>query len=103
MISFLFFVKIIILSDDHNNNPGLDKPNNGNVKGILEDDNGNLWLSTNRGITCFNPETKQFKNYNKSDGLQSDQFNLKGICKLSTGELLFGGTNGYNRFPHFQE
>jgi ligand-binding sensor domain-containing protein len=71
---------------------------NNNVLGILEAKDGNLWLSTNKGLSCFNPETKVFKNYNKSDGLQSDQFSVKAQYKLSTGELLFGGTNGYNRF-----
>ncbi len=71
---------------------------NNNVLGILEDKDGNLWLSTNKGLSCFNPETKVFKNYNKSDGLQSNQFNVKAQYKLSSGELLFGGINGYNRF-----
>jgi ligand-binding sensor domain-containing protein len=71
---------------------------NNNVLGILEDKDGNLWMSTNKGISCFNPETKVFKNYNKSDGLQSNQFNVKAQYKLSSGELLFGGINGYNRF-----
>ncbi|HVD99204.1 MAG TPA: two-component regulator propeller domain-containing protein [Cytophagaceae bacterium] len=71
---------------------------NNNVLGILEDNEGKLWLSTNKGISCFDPETKVFKNYNKSDGLQSNQFNVKAQYKLSTGELLFGGINGYNRF-----
>ena len=71
---------------------------NENVLGILEDEVGNLWLSTNKGLSCFNPETKKFKNFDKSDGLQSNQFSIKAHYKLSTGELLFGGTNGYNRF-----
>ncbi len=71
---------------------------NNNVLGILEDNEGKLWLSTNKGLSCFDPENKTFKNYNKSDGLQSNQFSGKAQCKLSTGELLFGGINGYNRF-----
>jgi ligand-binding sensor domain-containing protein len=71
---------------------------NESVSGILEDNAGNLWLSTNKGLTCFNPDTKTFKNYDKSDGLQSNQFSVKAQYKLSSGELLFGGINGYNRF-----
>jgi ligand-binding sensor domain-containing protein len=71
---------------------------NNNVIGITEDAQGKLWLSTYKGISYFDPETKVFKNYNKSDGLQSNQFNGRAVLKLSSGELLFGGTNGYNRF-----
>jgi two-component system sensor histidine kinase ChiS len=71
---------------------------NNNVMEILEDNAGKLWLSTNKGISCFDPETKIFKNYDKSDGLQSNQFSIKAGYKLSSGELLFGGINGYNRF-----
>jgi ligand-binding sensor domain-containing protein len=72
-------------------------PNDG-IMGILEDKNGNLWISTNKGVSRFDPEKKTFKNYTESDGLQSDQFNRWAYAKLSTGELLFGGTNGFNIF-----
>jgi hypothetical protein len=72
-------------------------PNDG-IMGILEDKNGILWISTNKGISRFDPAKKKFKNYTESDGLQSDQFNRWAYTKLSTGELLFGGTNGFNFF-----
>ncbi len=72
-------------------------PNDG-IMGILEDQQGNIWVSTNKGISRFNPETKVFKNFTESDGLQGDQFNRWSYEKLSTGELLFGGTNGFNLF-----
>ena len=31
--------------------------------GVLNDNNGNLWISTNQGLSRFNPKTEQFKNY----------------------------------------
>jgi hypothetical protein len=68
------------------------------IQGVLEDTKGNIWLSTNKGLSCFNPETAKFKNFSESDGLQGDQFNRWSYCRLSTGELLFGGTNGFNMF-----
>jgi streptogramin lyase len=68
------------------------------IMGILEDEKQQLWISTNKGISRFNPKTSKFKNYTESDGLQSDQFNRWSYLKLSTGELLFGGTNGFNMF-----
>jgi streptogramin lyase len=68
------------------------------ILGILEDSNGNIWMSTNKGISRFDPEKNVFKNYTESDGLQSDQFTRWAFRKLSSGHLLFGGTNGFNMF-----
>ncbi|MFT4924231.1 MAG: signal transduction histidine kinase/ligand-binding sensor domain-containing protein [Phenylobacterium sp.] len=74
---------------------------NGSVYGILEDKAGFLWLSTNRGLSKFNPVTERFKNYDVSDGLQSDEFHQGAYFKAEDGELFFGGINGFNRFyPH---
>lgn len=71
-------------------------PNNV-IYGILEDEKGNLWLSTNKGISRFNPRTVKFRNYDISDGLQSNEFNSS-YYKTSDGEMFFGGINGLNSF-----
>ncbi len=68
------------------------------IYGMLEDAQGNLWLSTSNGICKFNPETKSVKNFNMSDGLQGNEFKYHSMLKLSSGEFLFGGTNGFNKF-----
>ena len=72
-------------------------PNNV-VYGILTDTFNNLWLSTNKGLSCFNPTTKSFQNFVAEDGLQGDEFNHFDFMKLKTGELYFGGVNGYTIF-----
>ena len=72
-------------------------PNDG-ILGIQEERSGSLWLSTNKGLCRFDPSTGVFKNFLETDGLQSDQFNRWAHFRLSTGELLFGGTNGFNLF-----
>ncbi len=72
-------------------------PNNV-IYGILSDENGNLWLSTNNGISKFNPYTEKFRNYDILDGLQSNQFFWGAFCKARDGELFFGGVNGFNSF-----
>ncbi|HYE57087.1 MAG TPA: two-component regulator propeller domain-containing protein, partial [Rhodothermales bacterium] len=72
---------------------------NGYVYGILEDPSGRLWLSTNNGLSVFDPETRTFTNYTPDDGLQSPEFNGGAYSQSSrTGELFFGGINGYNVF-----
>lgn len=68
------------------------------INGILEDDSGNLWVSTNQGLSKFDPISGQFINYTADDGLQSNEFNLGAYFKSRSGELYFGGINGFNRF-----
>ncbi|WP_298369488.1 two-component regulator propeller domain-containing protein [uncultured Lutibacter sp.] len=72
-------------------------PNNV-IKGILEDDEGNLWLSTNKGLSKFNPTTEVFKNYDSNDGLQNDEFGELARFKKRNGEMIFGGVSGFNTF-----
>ncbi len=71
---------------------------NNEIYCILGDNNGNLWLSTNRGISKFNPETEHFKNYRVEDGLTDDEFNMFAACRLTSGEMIFGGIKGLNVF-----
>jgi len=68
------------------------------VYGILEDNHGFLWLSTNKGLSKFDPRTGTFKNYDVRDGLQSNEFNGNAHHKSSSGEMFFGGVNGFNVF-----
>ncbi len=71
---------------------------NGVIHAIQEDQAGNLWLSTNAGISTFSPDTETFINYDVADGLQGFEFNGGASLKTRSGELLFGGANGFNAF-----
>lgn len=68
------------------------------VYGILADEKENLWLSTNKGLSKFNPSTGVFKNFTTRDGLQSNEFNGGSYYKSRSGEMFFGGINGFNAF-----
>jgi len=68
------------------------------IYGILSDDDQNLWVSTNNGISKFNTKNKEFRNFNYSDGLQDNEFNYGSSLKTSKGELIFGGTEGFTLF-----
>ena len=72
-------------------------PNN-TVLSILEDKNGNLWMSTFNGLSLFNPQSNTFRNFYQANGLQSNQFSFNAALKLRNGELLFGGIKGFNLF-----
>jgi signal transduction histidine kinase/ligand-binding sensor domain-containing protein/DNA-binding response OmpR family regulator len=65
---------------------------------IVEDATGKLWLSTNTGISRFDTATKSFRNFTHLNGLQNSNF-VRGVgLRLSDGELLFGGLEGFNHF-----
>ena len=68
------------------------------IYGILEDSQNNLWLSTNDGLFKFNPQSGLFFNYDTDDGIQSNEFNATSFYKSKTGEMFFGGVNGFNAF-----
>ncbi|MCD0488245.1 response regulator [Pedobacter sp. MC2016-14] len=68
------------------------------IKGITEDDKGNFWIATSRGLTKFNPETLKSSSYNRADGLQEQEFEANAFLKTRTGEMFFGGVNGFNSF-----
>ncbi|MCP4219888.1 MAG: response regulator [bacterium] len=69
------------------------------VYGILEDAKGNLWVSTNKGLSKFRLDRGTFTNYGIRDGLQADEFNTNAYYKCAqTDEMFFGGINGFNQF-----
>lgn len=68
------------------------------IYGILEDESGILWMSTNNGIVKFNPATDEIKQFSIEDGLQSNEFNGNSYFKSSGGEIFFGGQYGLNSF-----
>ena len=69
--------------------------------GILEDEQGYLWISTNGGLSKFNPNDGSFRNYDVLDGLQSDEFR-EAYFQNQSGEFFFGGINGFNVFKPSQ-
>ena len=68
------------------------------VYGVLGDRQGRLWLSTNNGLSCFDPRSGQFRNYGASEGAQATEFNFGAWYQSPSGELFFGGLNGFNAF-----
>ena len=68
------------------------------VLSVLPDNEGNLWLSTNNGISRFSVKTGKFKNYGDKDGLQAKEYNQGAYYKSRSGEMFFGGVNGFNSF-----
>lgn len=71
------------------------------VRSLIEDKFHNLWIATSNGLSTLviEGDTRKdmhfnFKNFSTKDGLRDNYFNAYSICKLSTGDILFGGTDG---------
>ena len=68
------------------------------IRSIVQDNEGFLWLGTGNGIIRYNPLDTSFVDYNVEDGLQGNEFNAASSYQTVAGELLFGGSNGFNIF-----
>ncbi len=65
------------------------------VHGIQEDNHGNLWISSNLGITKYIPSSGKFINF---EGIGGSEFRRGASFKASDGRIYFGGINGFNVF-----
>ena len=72
-------------------------PNN-TIHAINGDKNGNIWLSTNKGLAKITPGKLNIVQFKESDGLQSDEFSDNASWKNKAGMLFFGGIYGFNYF-----
>ncbi len=71
------------------------------IHALMFDNSGNLWIATNQGISKLNLTSsapKLFRNFDLNDGLQSNEFNVGAFFKSKSGEMFFGGVNGFNSF-----
>lgn len=68
------------------------------VYGSLVDAQGYIWISTNMGLSRLDPQHETFTNFDVYDGLQNNEFNGGSYLKLNSGEMVFGGVNGFNIF-----
>ncbi|MGZ3884395.1 MAG: ligand-binding sensor domain-containing protein [Bacteroidia bacterium] len=67
---------------------------NNYIYALLPDKSGRFWMSTNYGISVFDPAQKKFRSYRGSDGVFINEFNQSGFHAAYDGELLFGGLDG---------
>ncbi|WP_100614349.1 hybrid sensor histidine kinase/response regulator transcription factor [Confluentibacter citreus] len=68
------------------------------IRSILMDSVGNIWISGNKGLSKLDLSTNTFTNYDKLDGLASNNFNNSASITTSKGKLFFGSNNGFNTF-----
>ena len=62
---------------------------------MIEDKQGNLWITTNDGLVCFNPSTDTKHVYTTANGLLSNQFNFQSGYRDKKGRIYLGSINGF--------
>jgi signal transduction histidine kinase/DNA-binding response OmpR family regulator len=68
---------------------------NADIFGIIEDKNGNIWFSSDKGIFCYFKSDDIVTRYSTIDGLPGEQFTPNSVLASSSGKLFFGSSNGF--------
>ncbi len=114
-------IHVLIVFEDHNKNLWLGTESNGVIKfdlekeifsahpknndllsnmiiGMLEDDMGNLWIATSRGLSRHTPWNNKLNNFTYIDGLESGGFNRNAVFKCKDGQMYFGSNSALSYF-----
>ncbi len=66
------------------------------IWGLLPDLHGNLWITTNKGIACYNTLSGLIKNYIPEDGIQGLEYNSFAYFLASDSSVYLGGKSGFD-------
>jgi signal transduction histidine kinase/ligand-binding sensor domain-containing protein/DNA-binding response OmpR family regulator len=81
---------------------GVNSISNNQVRNFVEDNSGNLWVATFYGLSMFNPQTKQWKQYTNNDNISHSlsHSSVFSVYKDRQGTIwagtYFGGVNYFN-------
>lgn len=67
---------------------------NNAVKGIVEDEQGRLWITTDNGLSVYDPRARSFINYSEHDGLPCQRFYWNSAVKGADGSIFLGSLDG---------
>ena len=68
------------------------------IASIIEDQQGNIWVSSMYGLASIDRTSGSVKSYYTSDGIGGNQFYDRASCMLPDGTVAFGGTHGLTIF-----
>lgn len=64
------------------------------VTALVSDQAGRVWLSTNRGLTVFQPGVGVLRHFDHQYGLRGNEFHQGLATATQTGQLMFGSDHG---------
>ena len=69
-----------------------------NIKGMIEDLEGNMWITTDNGLCKYDQQTNSFIAFNVYDGLPGNDFTSNSFFRNKEGKLYVGSLNGLIQF-----
>lgn len=67
---------------------------NNMVQSVVETEDGNLWVSTQQGVSCWKAKDNSFENYLFSRVMMGNVYNENSAVCLDDGRVLLGGNYG---------
>ena len=67
---------------------------NNAIKGLVDDNQGRLWITTNNGLSVYDPRQHTFINYGERDGLLCQRFYWNSATKGPDGTIYLGSMRG---------
>lgn len=67
---------------------------NNMVQSVVETEDGNLWVSTQQGVSCWKAKDNSFDNYLFSQVMMGNVYNENSAVCLDDGRVLLGGNYG---------
>ncbi|MBN2806573.1 MAG: hypothetical protein JXR22_07925 [Prolixibacteraceae bacterium] len=68
------------------------------IQSIIDDQHGNLWLGTSRGLSRMDVLSGEIHTFIEPDGLSGDEFNQNAVVKLNDSRMMMGNTRGLDVF-----
>lgn len=75
---------------------------NNTTYSLLRDNEGNIWASTNNGISVINPASGLIRVFGENDGLMIHEFNSDASWVTGDGRFILGGVGGAVEFDPAQ-
>ncbi len=67
---------------------------NDNINALLQDNQGNIWASTDDGLAVIDPQSLSVRALRRGEGVVLPTYWTGAAAKTAAGELLFGGAGG---------
>lgn len=64
------------------------------IHALMEDGNGNVWFSSDKGISCYNEGGKKLYDYGYSYGVPMGSFSDAAVCMTQDSTFYFASQNG---------